>query len=712
VLNWRPVKKAHTTTRLPWRSVAAAALALSLLGASCASGSTGSKSGAPKGVPLPATMLAQAVLDAPLAGATVKVYRSSGSLISAAGAYDQKTGADGFFVLHPKRLPKDFTIVASDGTVGGAIFSGDVKAVVSGLDGATDVNVNPVTSVIAAYHDRRPRQSLTQVSDRVKRYLGIGALVDVGTMLAEGSQIFSAKVFLDAAKEAGGFDAFVKTLAADVDAGKPSRSFAGPPTNSAGVAEVLKFVFEVVKAGAKFGYCVGTTSTTVAGKDFVLGCAMKAIGAGDSGGTDPAVLERLDEIHKQLEVVTTQLTNLQNQLSSIGNAVLQNQWNSMAATLRTGIYAEIDYAFGRMLSATNPNFSAATRQQAARDAQATMENLSLKGADSSMAHLLIGEGGSTGAIRQFSDLVRAQSGRFFVNPNAVARPGVRADTIQTVWDYMDAYQAKLEYLLIERDNAKGYDKAFIDQHDVFPYLGSPPFVPDTDPPQPVPLSQRTGNCPTAPVTAANCAGWRDQELRLVPRPLPDNAVIDLTTGRMWYQKLIPPYHYDVPIPAACASTQPGTKCPPTLYVKQLNVGYSGPAYPNLGFTNWETPDKGTLEGLTQGAPPGTRVGDWLSAAAGFYATNGRGTPGPIAPPPNVTGETRAWTSTREQTVFCPSDECPYPKVSNFVVDLLTGTTGTELIPPVYNKLLWSIADRLVDPCEHYYDNVSQPAPTC
>jgi hypothetical protein len=653
------------------------------------------------------TTLGQVFVDHPLAGATVKLYTPGGSLIRAAGAYDGQTSPAGFFSLHPKRLPKDFTVVASEGTNGGALFTGDVKGVVAGYDGSSDVGVNPVTSVISAYHDRHKGESVDQSTRRVKQFLGIGSLVDVGLPLAQSSEVFSGKSFLDAAQAGGGFNAFVTSLAGDVSAGKPPRSFAGPPPNAVPFGAILSLSLLI----AKFGYCVGTTQTTIAGQGVALGCTLKAIGAG-GGGTDPAVLASLNEINQKLGVISQQLTDLDNKLSAIGNAVLQNQWNAVIDRLQTGFYGQINTAFTDMLNATNTTYPAGDRQRAAADAQIIMENLSTgssAGADFSMSQLLIGAGGSTGYIRQFGDLVRAQSGKFFRNSNAVTRGGVNASTIQDEWNYLDAWQAKLEYLLVERANLKGYTKPYIEQNVVFPYLGSPAYVPNTDPPQQVPLSSRTQNCPPAPVTATNCRGWRDQEVRLIPRPLPDGTVIDTSTGLMWYQRFLAPNWYDNPDPYCPPKPGGGLlPCPPTMITKDLNANRHA-GLSNLGFTNWGTPEKERLEALVRGAPSGTKAGDWLAQTGGFFYPGGiyQDTPVPITQFP---GDARAWTSTFAYSVACA--DCPGGYDTNYVVNLVDGTTGPERVTNIYRKSLWSVAFRPLAQCEFYYDDVTKSSPAC
>jgi hypothetical protein len=694
-----------------WRAVALG-LTLAVVAGACGSSGTkksGGKASAP--VPVRETTLGQVFVDHPLAGATVKLYTPSGSLIKAAGAYEGQTSPAGFFSLHPKRLPKDFTVVVSEGTDGGALFTGDVRAVVAGYDGGSDVGVNPVTSVIAAYHDSHKSESVTQSTRRVKQFLGIGSLVDVGLPLAASAEVFSGKSFLDAAQAGGGFNAFVTSLAGDVSAGKPPRSFAGPPPNAVPFGAILSLSLLI----AKFGYCVGTTQTTTAGQGVALGCTLKAIGA-TGGGTDPAVLATLNDINQKLSVITQQLTELDNKLSAIGNAILQNQWNGVVQGLQTGFYGQINTAFTDMLNATNTTYPASDRQRAAADAQTIMENLSTgssAGADFSMSQLLIGAGGATGAIRQFSDLVRAQSGKFFRNPNSVTRGGVSASTIQDEWDYLDAWQAKLEYLMVERANVKGYTKGYVEQNVVFPYLGSPAYVPNTDPPQPVPLSSRTQNCPPAPVTATNCRGWRDQEVRLVPKPLPAGTVLDTTTGLMWYQRVLAPNPYDTPDPNCPPKPGGGyLACPPTGITKDLNANRY-PTLSNFGFTNWGTPEKDGLEAFVRGVPSGMSVGDWLSQAGGFFYLGGiqSDTQIPVPQFPSLTaGESRAWTSTISHAVSC--SDCLGGYLANYVVNLIDGKTGSENANYKYNKRLWSLAFRPLAQCEFYYDDVTKSSPAC
>src|SRR5437867_6626396 len=137
MLNYAAMRTHGSGSRL-WRT-AALGVVLTLAAAGCSGNGKKTNGAGSKGVPVRETTLGQAFVADPLAGATVKLYKSGGSVINAAGAYDEKTTEGGLFQLHPKRLPKDFTVVVSGGSQGGALFDGDVKTVVAGYNGSDDV---------------------------------------------------------------------------------------------------------------------------------------------------------------------------------------------------------------------------------------------------------------------------------------------------------------------------------------------------------------------------------------------------------------------------------------------------------------------------------------------------------------------------------------------------------------------------------------------
>ena len=699
---------------------AAIVLVLALAASEC--GESEKKSIAPRSSPVPVreTTLGQAFVADPLAGATVKLYRSGGSLISAAGAYDEKTTEGGLFQLHPKRLPKDFTVVVSGGSQGGALFDGDVKAPVAGYNGSDDVGVNPVTSVIAASDDDHDAQSIAQTTDRVKRFLGIGPQQDLGLSLAQRDEVFSGKVFLDAANGAGGYNAFVSALAKDVEAGRPARTFAGPPKNAVPYGAILSVTLLV----AKYGYCLSSSSTTVANQPVVLGCAAKTLSGGTSA--DPAVLAALEEINKKLDLISQQINDLGEKLNRIANTDVQLSWNKVIGALQQGYFGKINSAFTNLQNATNIKFTANDRKVFAADAISTMNSLAIDGADSSMAKLLLGEGGATGHLREFASLARQKSGRFFRQPNTVTSGGFRPDDIQNVWNYLDTYQAKLEILMVERANSHTplpLSQTAIEETIVYPYLGKPAFVPNTNPPQPVPPSQRTGDCGAAGVTGS-CRGWREQELRLVPRPLPDGVAIDTDTGLMWYAQALPQEVYDDLAKYDCRDMQPNYPCMPFDRVQRLNreplcpgvnpYFCANPGGLNKGFTNWERPPFYSKKGAgklgnkaveilikNEPPPPGT-IGEWLSSAGGFFAVvNGA----PVAIP--KLADKRAWTS-QTPSAICPKDECGADP--HLVVDLGNGSESYGDAANPATKL-WSLAVRVPAPCERYYYDVADPAPT-
>jgi hypothetical protein len=301
-----------------------------------------------------------------------------------------------------------------------------------------------------------------------------------------------------------------------------------------------------------------------------------------------------------------------------------------------------------------------------------------------MAHNLIGEGGATGALAQWSDLVRQQAGRFFGASGKRSTGAYRgfADLIPQEWAFFDSWQGKLEYVLIEGENALGHSKNFVDQEVIQPYLGLPVATAQGEP---VPLSAKPARfcTPDQPVTGTTpCRGWRDQELMRVGADFPENGVIDLKTGLMWSQSVWN-YNYSVP------TTAPkGGKAWADRVVQDY---FNNPQYSDLsgGYSNWRLPTEAELKSLFDGntTPPGLRAR--LTDEGGFFQNPPNQTS--RQPLDRLSNDALVWTSTQAGNQFGMGY-------------LPTGTFQNGTGPANV------IVVRNLGPCEHYYYDLSKPLP--
>jgi hypothetical protein len=118
----------------------------------------------------------------------------------------------------------------------------------------------------------------------------------------------------------------------------------------------------------------------------------------------------------------------------------------------------IGAAYTDLGAATDARYSATDRKFASDRVREIIKTLGEHGTDESMAKTLIAQAGATGALAQWSDLVRAQAGKFFALSWAPYFRAGYGDLIPEEWQFFQSWQGKLEYLLIEGANAKGLSK--------------------------------------------------------------------------------------------------------------------------------------------------------------------------------------------------------------------------------------------------------------
>jgi hypothetical protein len=579
------------------------------------------------------------------------------------------------FVVSPRRLPDDFRIVVTGGRVGGARMRGRLMTVVERYAGTSNIGVSAATTLVAAYVLHHPRQSVRKTAAHATAYLGLPPGYGEAPGLSFDARQFSEAKFVSRARAAGGINAYVKKIERRIDRRKPVPSFA-PLRAGNPISGVLAGLTALVKVW-KFSTC------TAERKSVELGCVVEAFDGGKAD--DHAQLEALQAIHDQLIGVSNQISQLQtqlsNQIAALHNTVVQTQWNAVINGFQNNFYGPIGAAYTDLMISTDTSYPETDRQKSAAAAKAIIIDLRNHNADETMAKTLLPQAGATGALAQFSDLVRTQTGRFFATSDRWFNNGY-AGLIQDEWQFFQSWQAKLEYLLVEGANAEGYSKKYVDENVLQPFLGVPVGKESGGQYVPVPASEkRHVACSDKPVNAsASCLGWLDQEGEAVGLPLQPGLVIDTKTGLMWAQMVM---NYRSP-----SQDSPGDGSLPWAKHTIQDV-YNGP-YSNWGdFKNWHMPSEQQLRELFSGNTQDLR--GRLSSLAGFYNN-----------PPG-------WGSHQSLNQF--GGAYPYVWTSSFssggqpvLGDLATGEVAVNGSPASV------IAVRELSPCERYYYDISTSAP--
>lgn len=356
----------------------------------------------------PVTVRGWAYSDAPLKDASVTIKTADGKTV-VKGNQDVTTASGTFGT--PAKLPAGYRVTVAGGTVGDAVFTGKLVADVDGYGPTSGlIQVNPVTTLLAAYRDRHPDVPPAKAQAAVRRFLALPDGIDVNGDLQGDTAQFSAAEFDRQAQAAGGIQPFVKQLVAQMDA-KPARThaFAGAPAND--------IESDAVKLAAK--------------KLLELGLK-QALGIGSPD----------DEIQKALDKLSSQVSNLQDAVAALDAKVDQSILDNAirpAITIANQIgdaYTKLKYG---VQHPSQPTYD---------DGMGIVNTLVTNSALTNLGTYALGTSNLTGIYKALSDKLH--------DTTALWSPAT-SQQLGTVFDDLEATQGQLVMLLAERSREKDPD---------------------------------------------------------------------------------------------------------------------------------------------------------------------------------------------------------------------------------------------------------------
>ena len=259
----------------------------------------------PATTPVPSQLLGKAFLDAPIAGATLKVVGVSGQLLHEAA---NATDAKGYFSLpFSDAWPRDFRVEISGGTRGGNASTLVLKADMRNFNPLVDrVYLNAATTLVAAKLDMTPSASLAETQLAVANYLMLPESVSLGIDLDNPQfNAFHHGKFMTQADSEGGFTPMIMSMVWDMTgATTTSHDFSNPVLQAGG--EIAKTIAIELGKGA-LGKIGGSA----------MGWALDSI-FGSSGGGTP---DRTDEVLAELTTQRAVLYRLDNKIVELQGSV-------------------------------------------------------------------------------------------------------------------------------------------------------------------------------------------------------------------------------------------------------------------------------------------------------------------------------------------------------------------------------------------------------
>ena len=196
------------------------------------------------------------VLDQPLVGAAISVFDQNDKLLIREENSTYETGA--FYLSVPLvnqidgAVPNSIKILAEGGTLGNLSFNGKVMLEVPLFDEEAYYKLNAITTLTAHYHVRHLEIDYSTAESTVEAFLEVPSgtnLSYVIEILEWDNSIFSHSVFMKQAKTAGGFNEFIDSLVAEIEAGGV-HSMKGEPVYGGEWGDLAAFVGKSVASGA------------------------------------------------------------------------------------------------------------------------------------------------------------------------------------------------------------------------------------------------------------------------------------------------------------------------------------------------------------------------------------------------------------------------------------------------------------------------------
>jgi hypothetical protein len=567
--------------------------------------------------------------DTPVSGGSVRVFGPGGSELEQASPTDETTGPRGTSLLEFSELPSAFTVVVSGGEVRGKRLDGELRADVREYRPSGVVHVSPVTTMIA--EDIRARRrggeeaTVGAATRGIERLLRIPPYVDA-TDLRRSDEFFDGDTFLERAGGGPGVAELIDELVrTELRPGDPKREFVphGGKRGSPAQPRALTVQASALTSPRIPGPVIKVykaLSETAVGKlsDYVgLSPELKKVLIGWLMSGWAKVLGEDEAPEKgDMAEIRDLLKTIDDKVTDVKASVAQGTFDVLAALTKDTL-GRIKYASEQLSILANalrgdpkkPNLAASIGTYVERnllDAPAILhEHL---GASVPLAN----------SILKAASQAQSKRGRFF-DASDSAR-------VKSVFDYYALCQAQLATLLTNYWHTK----------------------PDT-------YSGEDIRAQVAKIEA-NTA----EQATLLKPPVPDGAVVDTRTNKIWTQDYSP---NSLPASLFYRREPPGGAVK-TVWPQE----YHGPrAIEGLPGGNWTLPSKAEIETLIEGR--GSKNGvQWLKEQAGMSQAQANGGGGLV-----YMSRPSGWTS--------HTDSSP-PRTDSleiFRYDLWQGSVGRHVI---------------------------------
>lgn len=439
-------------------------------------------------------VIGRITLGEPVKSATLRITDANNKLLYEKANLPMRQGSR-FMLEDAPSLPADVRFYVDQIVLNSGPFSGTLSARYQNFKRNLDVvNIHAVTTLLERYQQRHNSETVTKINDRIQSCLSIGAGVNLFYGVNHTNQFFDHSAFSVSAFKNGGFEAFVQSHIASIEAGTacpyPGKAVASKASLLRAASAAEGDILDAV-GNKLFDYALNK------GIDDATGWVLSYLTGGDSGDNNAAIESMLAVQTQMLQQIDNELQGLSNQITTDTKAILSEvdytAFQTDIAILQT-VVSTVNQYFEQLTwySEEKPGTQTSIQQNLLLDLISNIQ-FNLGGSLDTLNADLVGTLGTKGLIKS----------EFQILLNNARWDSQYYPQKKAFLDYFKAVQLKAALLLAESYHASGLPQAAQSYTQTY-----------------------TTNTTT--------------QYQLLPVFPPAATVIDMKSGLMWQQKPGPP----------------------------------------------------------------------------------------------------------------------------------------------------------------------------
>ncbi len=395
-------------------------------------------------------ILGRITLAEPVKSAKLRITDANSNLLYEKSNLAMRRGSR-FLLEDVPSLPADVRFTVDQIVLDSGPFNGTLSARYPSFKRSLDVvDIHAVTTLVDRYQQRHTGETVTNINDKVQSCLKIGVGVNLHYGINHTNKFFDHTAFFATASKNGGFDAFVQSQIANIEAGTacsyPVKTVASKTslirTASAAEGDILDTV------GDKL-----LDSALSMATDDATGWVLNLLTGGDGGGDTATIESMLTRQQQMLQQIEDELQSISSQITTSTQAILSEvdytAYENEVAILQP-VVSKVNQYFEQLTwySEEKPGTQTSIQQNLMTQLVSNIQ-FDLGSSLDTLNADLVGTLGAGGLIKSEFQLFMKQaqwSSQYYLQKKAFL-------------DYFKAIQLKAALLLIESYHAAGLPQA-------------------------------------------------------------------------------------------------------------------------------------------------------------------------------------------------------------------------------------------------------------